>query len=312
MPYVDATASATFKSKYQRALVGAGGMLVELFFAAIAFLLWTMVEPGLVRAVLFNVMVIAGISTIIFNGNPLLRYDAYYILADLIEIPNLASRSLNYWSYLFERYLFGVEDATSPAGDWGERVWLLVYGIASTVYRIAITVVIALYIASQFFIVGALLALWTLGAMIILPLIKGARHLIGHPRLRRRRLRAIAATTVLFAAAVLSIFFVPAPGHSSTEGVIWLPERFMLRSGANSFLETVLVPHGTTVKPGDAVLISRNSTLMAQVRVGEARVGELEATYAMDLANDHNKAQLSFERLQQERVSLARLRERKF
>lgn len=310
VPYVDATASATFKSKYQRALVGAAGMLVELFCAAVAFLLWTMVEPGIVRAVLFNVMVIAGVSTLVFNGNPLLRYDAYYILADLIEIPNLASRSLNYWSYLFERYAFGVEEATSPAADWSERCWLLFYGCASTLYRIGITIVIAIYIASHFFIVGVLLALWSLGAMVLLPLIKGARHLVGHPRLRRRRLRAIAATTTMVGFAVVSIFLWPAPGHTSTEGVIWLPERFLLRTGANSFLENVLVQPGTPVQPGDAVMVSRDPALTTQVRVGQARVAELEATYAMELASDHNKAQITMERLQQERATLARLRER--
>ena len=52
----------------------------------------------MLRAALFNIMVIASVSTLIFNGNPLLRYDAYYILADLIEMPNLAARSQRYWS----------------------------------------------------------------------------------------------------------------------------------------------------------------------------------------------------------------------
>ena len=59
-------------------------------------------------------MVIASVSTLIFNGNPLLRYDAYYILADLIEIPNLGARSLRYWSYLLERYLLGVKERDPP------------------------------------------------------------------------------------------------------------------------------------------------------------------------------------------------------
>ncbi|WP_187640114.1 peptidase M50 [Bosea sp. F3-2] len=310
VPYVDATASATFKSKYQRALVGAAGMVVELFCAAVAFLLWTLVEPGLVRAVLFNVMVIAGVSTVIFNGNPLLRYDAYYILADLIEIPNLASRSLNYWSHLLERYVLGVEDTTSPAADWAEKCWLLVYGVASTLYRIGITFVIAIYIASHFFIIGVLLALWSVCAMALLPLLKGARHVIGHPRLQRRRFRAIAAIATLASVLVTGVFLWPAPSHTSAEGIVWLPEKFLLRIGANSFLDEVLVPPGSAVKPGEAVMVSRDPALTTQLRVGEARVIELEATYAMEFASDHSKAQVTMERLRQERATLMRLRER--
>jgi len=96
-------------------------MAAELFVAALAFYAWLLIEPGVARAALFNVMLIAGVSTLIFNGNPLLRYDAYYILADLIEIPNLAARALRYWAYLIERYALGVRDAEAPARSRGER-----------------------------------------------------------------------------------------------------------------------------------------------------------------------------------------------
>jgi putative peptide zinc metalloprotease protein len=147
VPYVEASAATVFKSKYRRALVGAAGMGVELFVAAIAFYIWLLVEPGLVRAILFNVMLIASVSTLLFNGNPLLRYDAYYILADLIEIPNLAVRSTRYWGYLIERYILGVHDAEAPDASWAEKVWFLFYGFASTLYRIFVTIVIALFIA---------------------------------------------------------------------------------------------------------------------------------------------------------------------
>ena len=90
VPYVDATAAGGFRSKWRRALVGAAGMLVELFIASLCMFVWVLVEPGVMRAVAFNVMLIAGVSTVVFNGNPLLRFDGYYILSDLIEIPNLA------------------------------------------------------------------------------------------------------------------------------------------------------------------------------------------------------------------------------
>ena len=106
MPYVDASASSEFRSKWRRALVGAAGMGVEVFVAALALYVWLLVEPGLVRALAYNIMLIASVSTVLFNGNPLLRYDGYYILTDVLEIPNLWQRAARYWGYLVERYAF--------------------------------------------------------------------------------------------------------------------------------------------------------------------------------------------------------------
>jgi putative peptide zinc metalloprotease protein len=97
LPYVDASAASGFRSKWHRAFVGAAGMIVEAFFAALALYVWLAVETGLVRALAFDAMVVAGVSTLVFNGNPLLRYDGYYVLADLLEIPNLARRATRYW-----------------------------------------------------------------------------------------------------------------------------------------------------------------------------------------------------------------------
>ena len=92
IPYVDASAASAFRERRQRVIVGAGGMFVELLIASLATFVWINVEPGAVRAVAFNVILVAGVSTLLFNLNPLLRYDGYYILMDLIEIPNLGSR----------------------------------------------------------------------------------------------------------------------------------------------------------------------------------------------------------------------------
>src|SRR6266850_2293992 len=92
VPYVDASAANAFAEKRRRVVVGAAGMIVEVFIAALALALWLELQPGIARAVLFNVMLIAGVSTVLFNANPLLRFDGYYILSDLIEIPNLRQR----------------------------------------------------------------------------------------------------------------------------------------------------------------------------------------------------------------------------
>src|SRR5690606_25259502 len=111
---------------------------------------WVNAEPGMVRAFAFSVMLIGGVSTLLFNGNPLLRFDGYYVLSDLIEIPNLASRSNAHVGYLVQRYAFGVRDAQSPATAPGEAPWLFVYAFASFAYRLVIVAAIALLVATQF------------------------------------------------------------------------------------------------------------------------------------------------------------------
>ncbi len=310
VPYVEASAATTFRSKYKRAMVGAAGVAVELFIAALAFYLWLLVEPGIVRAGLYNVMVIAGVSTLIFNGNPLLRYDAYYILADLTEIPNLAARSLRYWSYLFERYLLGVRDMDPPDASRSEKAWFVFYGAAASVYRVLVTVFIALFIAGRFFVIGVVLAMWAVFAMAVLPIIRGIRHLTNSPRLRRRRSRAIAISLGIVWAVVALLLFVPVPYHTYAEGVVWLSEQSLVRAGANSFLVEFLVQPGSRVAKGDALIKCSDPLLDAQLRIAQARVDEWEATYAAEIVSDRAKAQMAQDKLTQERAALAMIRQR--
>jgi hypothetical protein len=110
-------------------------------------------------------MLIAGVSTLVFNGNPLLRFDGYYVLADLIAIPNLDTRAKRYLIYLFQRYALGLDSAESPVQGPGERGWFVFYGIAAFVYRVFVMVGISLFIATKFAVAGVLLALWTIGQM---------------------------------------------------------------------------------------------------------------------------------------------------
>jgi putative peptide zinc metalloprotease protein len=310
VPYVDASASSAFRSKYRRAVVGAAGMGVELFVAAIAFYLWLLIEPGLVRAVLFNVMLIASVSTLLFNGNPLLRYDAYYILVDLIEIPNLAARSARYWGYLIERYVLRISEVERPEGSLAERVWFVFYGFASTLYRIMVTIMIALFIAGQFFFIGVLLAIWAVAAMAIFPVIKAVRHLLENPRLRKHRARSVAIAGGLVLGLAGFLVAVPMPYHSNVEGVLWLPEEAMVRASANGFLRELLVAPGAEVVAGEPLIQSNDPTAVAQLRRSEAKVAELEAEYAAQFVTDRGKAQVVREKLAAEQANLTLVRER--
>ena len=211
LPYVDASAASGFRSKWRRALVGAAGMLVEMFIAALALYVWLAVEPGITQALAYNVMLIAGVSTILFNGNPLLRYDGYYILADLLEIPNLAPRATRYWGYLVDRYVFRTEGLKDFVATDGERVWLLLYAPAAFLYRQAVMLTIAVFIASHYLAVGVAIAIWSLLTGVALPVGKALWLVLASPRLHRNRSRAVTATFGMILAAAIGLFLIPAP-----------------------------------------------------------------------------------------------------
>lgn len=135
VPYIDASSVWSFRERRKRVMVGAAGIIAELFLAALGLFVWLTVEPGLVSQAGLFIFMTGAISTVIFNANPLLRFDGYFMLQDLIEIPNLASRSSRYYLYLVQRYLFGLRQAFCPITASGERRWFIVYGFSAFVYR---------------------------------------------------------------------------------------------------------------------------------------------------------------------------------
>jgi len=310
VPYVEASASGVFRSRFQRAVVGASGMAAELFIAAIAFYLWLLIEPSLARALLFNVMVVAGVSTLVFNGNPLLRYDAYYILSDLVELPNLAQRASRYWGHVLERHAFGVKDSSSPEQGARVKAWLLAYGVLSTAYRLFVTVVIALFIAGEFFFFGVLLALWAVAAMAVWPVVRGLRHLAGSPRLHPHRGRVVLVTLAFTATVLALLFVVPAPFRTVAEGVAWLPPSAQVRAGEEGFVERLVATPGSSVQPGQLLVEVRNPALQARHGMAQARVAELEAQYVAVLSADRGQAAILLQQLEAARTEQADVQQR--
>lgn len=310
VPYVDASAAAGFRSKWRRTLVGAMGILVELFLAALALFVWVNIEEGFARAIAFNVMLIGGVSTLLFNGNPLLRFDGYYVLSDLLEIPNLGNRANRYIGYLIQRYPFGVADAQSPATARGEPFWMFIYAVASFCYRMFIVVAIALFVASKFFIIGVVLALWALILMFVVPLAKQVWFLLTSPVLRRTRGRAFAACAGALATVALVLSLVPVPYRTTAEGVVWMPDEAAVHAGADGIVDEVLVEPNARVEAGAPLLRMADPLLDGRVDVLEARVAELRHHLAASDVEDRVEARIIRERLRHAEADLALARER--
>lgn len=295
VPYVDASSASAFASKRQRIVVGAGGILVELFFASLAAIVWLNASPGLVRTIAFNVMLIGGVSTIAFNGNPLLRFDGYYMLADLLEIPNLATRANRYLFYLTQRHLFQVDTDDDPVTGHGEPKWFVLYALASFVYRMFVALGIAFLLASKFLIFGAAMALWTVGNLIVWPLVKGVRFIVSDQRLAANRSRAYAVTGALAALAFLLLFVVPTPYAIVAEGVVWIPQNAEVRSKTDGFVETITAQPDSQVKAQSTLLQLGNPLLDSRVMVQEAQLQEAQNRYDAARVIDRVQAEIFLE-----------------
>ena len=310
VPYVDASAATGFRDKRQRMVVGAIGIAVELFLGALALFVWLSVEPGAVSAIAYNVMLISGISTLLFNGNPLLRFDGYYVLSDAIEIPNLGARSNQYLGYLFQRHIFRIKTATSPAESRGERVWMVLYGITSFVYRIFIMFVIITFIASKFFFVGILLAIWALATQVVMPIAKNISFLFTSPALGRHRGRALITSALIATVVGLGLFVIPAPSWTRAEGVVWVPEEAQVRAGTDGFIKSVLAVSDSEVVRGQALVKAEDPFLTTNVAVLEAQLQELGAQYDEVIFADRVKAAMIAEEMLAAEANLKRSLER--
>lgn len=310
VPYVDASAASVFADKYRRMLVGAAGIMVEVFLASVALFVWLQIDDGLLRDTAFAVMVIGGVSTLLFNGNPLLRFDGYYVLADAIEIPNLSSRASKYFEYLFRRYLLGVESPQSHSLTPKERRWFVGYGATAMLYRISISMGIAFFLIVSVPVLGVLMAVWLLSMQLLVPLFRQIYFLLFSPELSGRRLRVTGlltgGTSVIFTLLALLAF----PSSTVVDGVMLLPDHAVVRAKVDGFLHSQSLPDNTPVKRGDGLFVMSNAPLKADIAVSQARVIELQTRFDLMSFDDRVAREIHAERLVEAKADLAQLQQR--
>ncbi|MBT8473742.1 MAG: HlyD family efflux transporter periplasmic adaptor subunit [Marinicaulis sp.] len=292
VPYVDAAGANSFREKWKRAFVGAAGIMTELPIAVIALMVWIEAEPGIVRAIAYNTVLITGVSTILFNANPLLRYDGYYVLADVAEMPNLGTRANKYVFYLIQRYLFGAKNTVNPVDRPDERWKLFAYAVCAFLYRMLIWVGIILLVASKFFFIGILLSIWAIWLMMGWPIVKGLKYLAKSPSLDGRREKALAITGGVVAGVTLWLFVIPAPLATIVEGVVWTPERAELRAGRSGVIETVSIEPGERVTIGDDIATIEDPIILAEAKVARLQFQEAQLKFRAAVSEDPHLAEL--------------------
>ncbi|MFN5320663.1 MAG: HlyD family efflux transporter periplasmic adaptor subunit [Planctomycetota bacterium] len=285
--YCNVSDSWRMPNKWHRAIIGAAGMYVELILATLATFVWWFAEPGVVRDVCLQVMLIASVSTVLFNGNPLLRFDGYYIVSDLLEIPNLHQRSAKALSSLLGRYWLGLPPSPDPLLPQN-RMWAFAaFTVLAFVYRIFIMVSIFLFLHSWLKpygleAIGQAIALFSLLGLVGFPLYRLIRFLTVPGRMMQIKKGQFAIATAIIATVVGSILFIPWP-HYLRCRVLMIPNR----------LETIYAREGGTIRelmirPGSEVaagqVLAQLENLDLALELEQNRGALLEVQHKRELA----------------------------
>ena len=301
-PYVDASAASAFALRHRRAFVGAAGIMVELFVGSIALWIWLAVQPGLVRDIALVTLVIAAVSTFVANGNPLLRFDGYYVLCDVLDLPNLAARSTSYWIYLLQRYLLGAVGLQPPPTASGEGKWLVLYAPLSFTYRLMLACGLLFWIGSKSWMLGVLGAL----VMMVLLLIKPGREFVMALLAVGGRRRAWAAC----ATAVVVLFALPLPFRTAGQGIVWPPDDAQLRAEVDGFVTEVRAKSGDPIEAGQVLIQLSDPALVSERDALASRMTGLRAEQYNSLLRNPVQAQDVLQRIERATAELEHAEQR--
>lgn len=268
--FVDTTAAWSFARKRDRLAVNLAGMYVEIAIAAVALMLWSVTSPGLLKQCLHNVVLLASVVTVGFNVNPLMKFDGYYALADLIEVPNLRARSQAYATDVLKNLVFGVPIARRPK-ERALRVWLFAFGVASALYKVALVLGISMTIALKFPVVGLLLgATYALREVARLAR-KALPYLWFSDEVAGVRLRAILCS-LLIGALPIGIVGTPIATSVKPQGVVVGGVESVRRAETSGFLTAIHVAPGDVVAAGDTIATLTEADKQANLEMARARL----------------------------------------
>lgn len=313
LPYVDATASWSFRDKSKRMLVGAAGMLTEFFIASIALIIWANLGGGILKNLAYNVIIMASVSTVLFNINPLMRFDGYYMLTDLLDMPNLQQRSVQHLKYLLERYIFFKRDAEPVAETWSERVVYFFYGICSSVYRIFLFTGFIVAISQHYLLLSFFMGILLCLTMVIMPVGRFLKYIFASPGLALVRSRAVILTVLFFGGVLLFLFNVPVPDTFKAPGVIEARTYENVIVGEGGVVEGIYHYAGAVHK-GDTLMQLKNQELENQLEEKRAQLRETTMSYyqaledapenMMPLEKRIGALKQELEKLEEDRINL--------
>lgn len=297
--YCNTSDSWLLKNKWQRAAIGAAGLYVELILAALATFGWWFSQPGTFQNICLNTMILSSISAVLFNGNPLLKFDAYYILSDILEIPNLQQRSGTLVRNWFLTYGLGLPEDDEPGTTWQTKAWLCSYCIAASLYRIFLTFVICTLIVALFKPFGLAqaaknLSFVLIGGMMVSPLKPLYKYFKVPGKLERMKRKNLKFTLGIAAAIGVLVFLVPLPNHVRCGFTIEPQGAKTVYVSHAATLHQIVAKPGEKVSQGDTIAVLRDIDVELQLASLRGEVGELEKELRfVELARHENSLNTS-------------------
>lgn len=285
LPYVDLSSSWTFRQRFQRAFVDAAGMLADLLTGAIATLVWAYSPPGVANELAYNLMFSTAIYTFIFNLNPLMRFDGYYILSDLIEIPNLHEQSKSQFQRWWNTQVLAMPAYQQEPISRRRQYGLIAFFLTSNVYRLMVMSGIVLFVADQYFGIGLIVALALAFTSFVQPLQRLLAPL-KNPLFLFQQKRLVQRGGVAFALAVGLIFVMPLPESQILDGVIESSLDTPLFTESGGIVERLHVVSGQQVAAGDLVLELTNPELANELAGVEAQRLQAQVQEAKAISED--------------------------
>lgn len=284
IPYIDVTSSWRFERRSQRILVATAGILIELFVVAIATLIWCQTELGWLNQIAAQTILLGSVVTILFNANPLMRFDGYYVLSDVMKIPNLAPKGRSWVKDTAARLFFGTR-STKPVSRW-----VKVYGAAAFLWQILVVVSILIATANLFEGVGLVMAGMGVVIWFGIPLFQLVRFLLDRQKVSRwGAIRFIVVSAFLLLAGWIFFFQLPAPRTISVPVVVGYDDEVDVRCATAGFVKEILVGHGQVVEQGDPLFVLKNDEIeiewkRLQIELAAIEFGLREAHAIRDVA----------------------------
>jgi putative peptide zinc metalloprotease protein len=280
IPYMDASSAWQIRERGKRALIGAAGMLAEFFMAALAALLWAFTDAGAVHNIAFNIMFIASVSTLVFNINPLLRLDGYYILSDLTDVPNLHQSAFRCLKKLFSRFILGVDCSLSEFSR-RELCLLPIFAISSGIYRFMVFSLILFVLSDKFLGLGLVLAALALIFWLFPLLYKVISFFAFDSFTARRRLRSLSVFFLVSGMLFALLFHLPFPAGFSAQGQVKGADENAILTESSGFVQKIHVQSGDFVRQGDIILSLQNADLLFEAQLLTAEIREQELRLSM-------------------------------
>lgn len=274
-PYVDVTSCWRFHSKWERIVVALAGMYIEFIAALLAAIVWRFSDDAVTRQLCANVISLATLTTVLFNANPLMRYDGYYALSDFLNWPNLASDGKACVASVVHRLFRGATKPTAGAlpapnlAQYRPSIALFLYGVASTLWQSATMLGLAIFAVAVYEGIGVLVALAIGIPMFLGPVAKFGAWLLSPKVPLPTRLRGVGFLTLSASLLALISVSTPWPQRLHSAGYVEFSEVAVLRAVSPGHISVLHVLDGQTVSPGQPIATLENAELLAKAEMEE-------------------------------------------